>query len=267
VGALRALSAQHFRAARAPLAAVRAYRDEVQGFLGVLGSSDAAMGSTGARDSNGPGGIVLVSADLGLVGDYTARLVREAIALRDELEPGPLFCLGRRAESLLARSGITPDFVDSAPASVGGLARVLLPLVDELVALRRRSGLGSLWLVAARFEGAGEYTPVRIPILPIARPAGQPPLASSPYCDAHHLREVVVREYLYASIYETLIEALASEHGKRLVTTESARSWLEERMSATRRMAAAIQRETSTQEVLEVVVASRAARRGSGATP
>jgi F-type H+-transporting ATPase subunit gamma len=258
VGALRSLSAQHFRAARAPLADVRAYRDELQRFLAVVGASGAAS----VRE--GPTGIVLVAADLGLVGDYTARLVREALALRAESGPGPLVCLGRRAVSPLAKAGVQPVSVQPAPTSVAGLTGLLLPLVDTLLSLRKAGELGSLWLVAARFEGAGEYSPVRVPILPVAAPAGVPPLASSPYCHAEHLRTVVVREYLYVSLYETLLEALASEHGKRLVTAESARTWLEERMTATRRRAAAIRRETSTQELLEVIVAARAARREAG---
>lgn len=258
VGALRSLSAQHFRAARAPLAAVRAYRDEVQGFLAVLD------GSAVAPAANAPTGIVLVAADLGLVGDYTVRLVREALALREEAAPGPLVCLGRRAVSLLARAGVQPDALQPAPTSVAGLPGTLLPLVDTLLSLQSCGRLGALWLVAARFEGAGEYTPVRVPLLPVAAPPELPPLAGSPYCEGEHLRAVVVREYLYASLYETLLEALASEHGKRLVTAESARSWLVERMDATRRLAAAIRRETSTQEVLEVIVAARAARRDVG---
>jgi F-type H+-transporting ATPase subunit gamma len=258
VGALRSLSAQHFRAARAPLSAVRAYRDDVQRFLGVLEPSGAAS------PPEGPAGIVLVAADLGLVGDYTARLVGEALALRAESGPGPLVCLGHRAVSPLAKAGVQPAAVQPGPTSVAGLTSLLLPLVDTLLSLRRDGELGSLWLVAARFEGAGEYTPVRVPILPVAPPAGGPFLASSPYCGAEHLRTVVVREYLYASLYETLLEALASEHGKRLVTAESARSWLEERIGATRRLAATIRRETSTQEVLEVVVAARAVQREPG---
>jgi F-type H+-transporting ATPase subunit gamma len=258
VSALRSLSAQHFRAARAPLAAVRAYRDEVQRFLGVLDGSNAAS----VRE--GPTGIVVVAADLGLVGDYTARLVQEALALRAESGPGPLVCLGHRAVSPLAKAGVEAASVQPAPTSVAGLTGLLLPLVDTLLALRRAGELGSLWLVAARFEGAGEYTPVRVPVLPVAAPADLPPLASSPYCDAGHLRTVVVREHLYASLYETLLEALASEHGKRLVTAESARSWLGERIGATHRLAAALRRETSTQELLEVVVAARAARREAG---
>jgi len=258
VGALRSLSAQHFRTVRARLPAVRAYRDEVGGFLAVL----AAPGAAAVRP--GPTGIVLIAADLGLVGDYTTRLVREALALRAESEPGPLVCLGRRAVAPLVKAGVQPAAVQPAPTSVAGLTGVLLPLVDTLLALRADGQLEALWLVAARFEGAGDYSPARVPVLPVAAPAGLAPLAASPYCGAGQLRAVVVREYLYAALYETLLESLASEHGKRLVTAESARSWLEERMGATRRLASAIRRETSTQEVLELVVAGRAARRENG---
>lgn len=258
VTALRSLSAQHFLTARSRLAAVRAYRDEVRGFLGVLSARDPAPVSAGST------GIVLIAADLGLVGDYTTSLVREALALRAESEPGPLVCLGRRAVTPLARAGVQPAAVQPAPTSVAGLTGVLLPLVDTLLALQRNGELASLWLVAARFEGAGEYRPVRVPVLPVAAPTDVPPLAASPYCDAERLRTVVVREYLYASLYETLLESLASEHGKRLVTAESARSWLEERVDATHRLAAALRRETSTQEVLELVAAGRAARRDAG---
>lgn len=258
VGALRSLSAQHFRAARAPLAAVRTYRDEVERFLSVLHASDSAS------DREGPTGIILIAADLGLVGDYTTRLVRESLALRAESGPGPLMCLGRRAVPLLARAGVEPVSVQSAPASVVGLTSLLIPLVDTILSLRRTGELGALWLVAARFEGAGEYNPVRIPVLPVPVPADLPPMASSPYCDTATLRSVIIREYLYVSLYETLLEALASEHGKRLVTAESARSWLDERIGATRRLVTAIRREASTQELLEVIVAARAARREAG---
>jgi len=160
--------------------------------------------------------------------------------------------------------GVEPISIQNAPTSVAGLTGLLLPLVDTLLSLRNAAALGSLWLVAARFEGAGAYTLVRVPVLPVEPPTGLPRLAISPYCDTHHLRAVVVREYLYVALYETLLEALASEHGKRLVTAESARTWLEERVGVLRRRVAAIRRETSTQELLEVVVATRAARREAG---
>jgi F-type H+-transporting ATPase subunit gamma len=253
VSALRALSAQHFRNARALLPAARTYRDEVTALLGVLPPEDAAAA--------GPAGVVLVAADLGLVGDYASRLAREALALRAERGAGPLFCLGRRALAPLARAGVQPERLDPAPASVSGLAPLLLPLVDAILAAQRSGALASLWLVAARFEGAGHFRPVRARVLPVAPPAEAPRIAISPYVDPAHLRAVVVREVLYAILHETLLEALASEHGKRLVVAESARSWLDERIASTRRSAAALRRESSTQEVLEVAGAARAAGR------
>jgi len=258
IGALRSLSARHFRAARAPLASARLYRDEVGAFLSAL-EAGRPRGTTANRS-----GVVLVTADLGLVGDYSARLVREALDLRAERGPGPLLCVGRRAVSLLAKSGVVPTSVRPAPASVAGLSTLLLGLVDELLRLRHRDELDSLWLVAARFEGAGQFSPIRVAVLPIEPPAGRPVLPISPYCAARHVRAVVVREYLYAALYETLLESLASEHGKRLVVAESARSWLSERIASTRRLAAALRRETSTQEVLEVAAGARASRRRAG---
>jgi F0F1-type ATP synthase gamma subunit len=239
-------------APREPLGAARAYRDEVSQCLGVLDGR--------AQPAPGPAGIVLIAADLGLVGDYAARLVREALALREERGAGPLVCLRQRALAPLARGGVTPVSLQPSPTSVAGLAAVLLPLVDTLVSLAAKGGLGSLWLVTARFEGAGRYAPMRVPVLPVPAPAGGAALPPSPYGDAAHLRTVVLREYLYASLFLTLLEALASEHGKRLATAESARSWLAERMEATRRLGASLRRELSTQEVLEVAVAARAPR-------
>lgn len=260
VGALRALSAQHFRIARRLLPAARAYRDEIAAALGVLEPARPA----GRAGEGAPTGVVLVAADLGLVGDYTVRLVREALALRAERGAGPLFCLGSRAVGPLEREGVRPDRVHPAPTSVASLPSLLLPLVDEILALERRGELGPLWLVAARFEGAGHFRAERVAVLPVVGPATTPRLEVSPYSEPLHLRRVVVREYLYAALYETLLEALTSEHGKRLVTAESSRSWLDERIGATRRRVAAIRRETATQEVLEVVTAARAARRERG---
>jgi len=259
VGALRTLSARHFRAARAPLASARAYRDEIEGMLGALGP----LGESGGTPA--PTGIVLVTADLGLVGDYTSRLVSEARALRAERGPGPLLCIGRRALPLLAKARIEPTLTHPAPTSVAGLSGLLIELVDDVLRLRRKGELAGLWLVAARFQGAGQFEPVRVPVLPIARPAGTAPLALSPYCDATHLRAVIVREYLYAVLYETLLESLASEHGKRLVVAESARGWISERRTKTRLLLASLRRESSTQEVLELVAGARATRRPGSA--
>jgi F0F1-type ATP synthase gamma subunit len=260
VGALRALSAQQFRVARGLLSASRGYRDEITAALGVLhGPTADREGGERAR-----AGIIVIAADLGLVGDYSTRLAREALALRDEHGPGPLICLGQRAVGTLERAGLIPDRVDSAPTSIGSLPSRLLPLADEILSLHRTGQLASLWLVAARFEGVGHFRADRIPVLPVVVPPASDPITPSPYTELAHLRMVMVREYLYATLYGTWLEALASEHGKRLVMAESARSWLADRIAATRRRAGTIRREQSTQEILEIVTAARSLQGAKG---
>ncbi len=259
VSALRSLSAHHFRAARAALPAARAYRAEVEMTLGVLPGLLAPQ-----AHPDGPPAIVLVAADLGLCGDYSARLAREAAAARAALGPGPLWCLGQRAVRPLARAGLTPDRVWPGAAGTSALTRLLVPLVNELVGAVSAGRIGSLVLVAARFEGAGRFQPVRVALLPVEPPADAPSLRPSPYARPSHLATVLVREFLYVAVHETLLDALAAEHGKRLVVAESARGWLEERMQAMTQQFRAVRRETTTEEVLEVSAGARVLRRGSG---
>jgi F-type H+-transporting ATPase subunit gamma len=255
VDALRSLSAYHFRAARAALAAARAYRAGVEATLGVLDTLPPFdMGV------DGPPAIVLVAADLGLCGDYGVRMAEEAVAARAEIGPGPLWCVGRRVVRPLARAGVVPDRVWAGAAGTAALARVLIPLANEIVAAREAGRIGSLLLIAARFEGAGRFRPVRVPLLPVRPPADAPSLPPSPYARPAHLAAVVVREFLYVALHETFLDALAAEHGKRLMVAESARSWLEERMQATARQLGAVRRETTTQDVLEVAAGARVLR-------
>jgi F0F1-type ATP synthase gamma subunit len=256
VGALRSLSAYHFRAVRTALPASRTYRAEVEATLGVLPPSTAGVG--------GPPGIVLIAADLGLCGDYSARLAAEAAAARAALGPGLLWCVGRRAVRPLARAGLAPDRLWDGAAGMSALPRLLIPLANEIVAARDAGKVGPLIIVAARFEGAGRFRPVRVPLLPVRPPADAPSLRPSPYARPAHLAAVVVREFLYVALHETFLDALAAEHGKRLVVAEAARAWLDERIDATGRQLRAVRREATTQEVLEVATGARVLRRGTG---
>jgi F0F1-type ATP synthase gamma subunit len=70
-----------------------------------------------------------------------------------------------------------------------------------------------------------------------------------------------VREFLYTTLHELLLDSLASEHGMRLLATESARQWLDEASASIRRDLAASHREATTQEVLDIIAGSRPRRR------
>jgi len=267
ISALRALAASSFREARAELPAARAYAREVRGFLGVLEAPAApGEGSGSATTQRGPAGLLLLTSDLGLVGDYASRVAAEAIALTREIGPGPIVCVGRRSLGALARAGLSADAVHPAPTTGRAMAHQLLDLADSLASMHTTRGIGSLWIVSARFQGAGHFEAAREQILPPAPEPGAQRVPVSRYSSPSHLRAVVLREYVAAMLYRSWLEALASEHGKRLVVAEGAHHWLSERIEQSRRQASSLRREASTQEVFEIVSASRARSRTGGAS-
>jgi ATP synthase len=98
---------------------------------------------------------------------------------------------------------------------------------------------------------------------PSSPPPPTKPLRPTPYQSGEHLVSVAVREFLYTTLYEILLDSLASEHGMRLLAAESARQWLDETAETTHRQLASSRREATTQEVLDIVAGAKS-NRGQG---
>lgn len=250
VSAMRSLSAHHFRLSRKALPAARAYRDEIESAL-------AEVGVTQDVNFAAPAGLLLIASDLGLCGDYSTRLVQTAAQEHVQRGKGPLYCVGRRPRAALARLDIQPQRLYSAPTSVEGLPNLLLQLAQDMLDDFVQRIIGGLFVVSARFEGAGQFTPVVTRVLPIRPEQPVETLRPTNYQSDHHLAAVAVREFLYTILYELFLDSLASEHSMRLVAAESARQWLDETGDAVRRQLSASRRETATQELLDIVAGSR----------
>jgi F-type H+-transporting ATPase subunit gamma len=250
VTALKSLSAHHFRLCRQALPPARGYRGDMETIVNEVGVRQDA-------DFVAPPGLLLMVSDLGLCSDYNTRLVQFAAQEYHKEAHCELYCVGKRPRSALARSGITPRRTYQAPTSVDGLPNLLLRLAQDLLDDFVQHTVGSLFAVSARFEGAGRFSPVRTPLLPVhATPSGEP-LRLTPYQSYRRLAAVAVREYLYSTLYEILLDSLVAEHGMRLLAAESARQWLDETTEVVRRQLAAVRREATTQEVLDIVAGAR----------
>ncbi len=209
----------------------------------------------------GPNGVLLVTSDLGLCGDFNSRLTRFAVDYLNE-HPGALFyVVGKRGRLALAKRSIASERTYTAPASVDGLPLGVLEIAQDVVKEYSQQKISALTVVSARFEGAGRFTAVATQLLPIATKSDQP-IVATPYQSRAHLLEVAVREYLYITIYELLLDSLAAEHGMRLVAAESARKWIDDTRQSVQRQWSAVRRESSTQEVLDIVAGSRKVKRG-----
>ena len=255
VGAMRSLSAHHFRRARQALVAARQYRSEMNDVIAEIGIEQPLH--VGA-----PAGMLVIASDLGLCGDYNSRLSQLAVeeAGRESVET--IYSVGRRARTELAKRQLVPFRTYDAPASLDGLSLVLLGLAQDLLEDYLTMKIGSLQVVSASFEGVGHFKPLSVQVLPIRSVKGSQPLSRSPYVEANHLTATAVREYFYITLYEILLDALAAEHGMRLMAAESALEWLEDTSATTSRRLANARSEASTQELLDIVTGGRKRLRG-----
>lgn len=256
VGAMRSLAAHHFRRARESLAAARQYRDEVNTII-------AESGIHQTLHTDAPAALLVVASDLGLCGDYNSRLSRMAVAEARKHGVETIYSVGRRARGNLTKSSLTLCRAYNAPASLEGVARLLLGLAEDILEDYLARRIGSLRVVSAGFDGVGHFTPLSARVLPVEPVVGARLIVRSPYVDAEHLTMVAVREFLYITLHEILLDALAAEHGMRLMAVEAALEWLGDTTTATLRRLASARGEVATQELLDIV-SGRRQRLGAG---
>jgi F-type H+-transporting ATPase subunit gamma len=249
VGAMKSLSAHHFREARRAVTSARRYRDGVERIAGWASASLPA--------GHGSAGLLVIGAELGLCGGYNAQLVEAGMHQRKELGDGPTFCVGRRAAIMLGRRDVTADRTYPGPTGVQGITGLLVQLAQDILTTYAAEDLSSFDIVSSTFAGVGKTTPTTIRLLPVA-PRNEDDSRTARYARPDHFVRAVIREFLYITLYDLLLDGLASEHGARLAATEAAESWLDERSERLRRHLLGTRREAATQEVLEIVAGARA---------
>jgi len=252
VTAMKSLSAHHFRTVRQALDPARAYRDGV----------DQMLDRTGARlpAGGGPVGLLVIGGELGFCGAYNARIAEAATALRAEAGPGPSLFVGRRATLYARRRGLVVDRAYSSPASLEGMTEALMQVAEDILTDYIALDCKRFVVLNHRCQGVGVFDPLATTLLPIDH---EPPRDAAPprYVSRDHLARIAVRELLYITLVELLLEALASEHSARLVATQAAEQWLQRQTEVLRRRLSAARREASTQEVIEVATGARVRRR------
>ncbi len=247
---MRSLSAHHFRRARQSLLSARQYRDEMNTIVAEIGIHQPLHVGV-------PAGMLVVASDLGLCGDYNSRLSRVAIAEAKKHSVQTIYSVGRRSRGAMAKQSFTPFRTYDSPASLEGLSQLLLGLAQDVLEDYMSLKIGSLHVVSASFGGVGHFDPISIQVLPIEPVAATAPFRKSPYVDPDHLTAVAVREFLYITLYEILLDALAAEHGMRLMATESALDWLDSTVITTSRRLTSARSEAATQELLDIVAGGR----------
>jgi F-type H+-transporting ATPase subunit gamma len=215
-------------------------------------------------------GAVVFGADQGMCGAINETVVNQAgDTLRDfDGHIQRLVAVGERAAGRLEEEGNPPDAVLEAPGSVSGVGRVVQELLFHLETWESGGAVDHVFLFYNRSRGGASYEPRSVHLLPLDRGwlerlRRRPwegrclPMVSGPPGETF---SALVREYLFATLFRALADALAAENASRLAAMQGAEGKVAERLEDLRREYHRHRQQAITEELLDIAAGFEALR-------
>lgn len=260
VRTMKALSAASIAQYDGAARSMRQYMRTVEMGMRVILRSGHDIGA-GGQPARGPAMAILFGSDHGLCGGFNERIVGAATAEESELGERWLWlAVGSRASYALENAGRTVGDSIALPGTAAGLvdtAHQLLLAVDDW---RARRGVGRVLLFHNRRREATAEAHRR-QLWPLDRDwlaslAGQPWLSRTlpTYSmDADELAAALVREHLFANIFRSGAESLASEHATRLAAMQYALRNIDDHLTEMTGAFRSKRQEKITTELMDIV--------------
>ncbi|MDE2308161.1 MAG: F0F1 ATP synthase subunit gamma [Xanthomonadaceae bacterium] len=247
VRTMKAMAASSITQYEQSVRALDDYNRTVELGLGVClrGTAGAAAWRRAANRPAGTQGIgaVVFGSDQGLVGQFNDVVADYAIETLSTLPGKPLvWAVGERAHARLADAGLPPAGLFSVPNSVKAIAPLVGQILLESEQQQRQGKAAELHLFhnrpifRNRSGAAAAYAPVCQRLLPLDESWGRQ-LAELPWPgsnlpgvlgDGTATLRVLIREYLFVSLFRACAESLASENASRLAAMQRADRNIEE---------------------------------------
>ena len=239
---MKALAAVNIRQYEKAVESLSEYNRAVEmGFQIILKQKPPEVTMASPVTSEHWGGIVFGS-DQGMVGQFNEVVARHAV---DELEQGQvrkenltLLAAGARVAARLDEAGYLPEGYISLPSSVSAIAPVVQQLVLKVEAWRLTHAINKVTLFFNRPLSGASYRPHTLQLLPVDTEWFQT-LTQRPWAcraiplftmDWNRLFSLLVRQYLFVSLYRAFAESLASENASRLASMQVAERNIENRL-------------------------------------
>jgi len=170
-------------------------------------------------------GVIAVSTDKGLCGGLNANAMKEVLSIMKSSSVDVEFMnIGRRASQFMRRFGgkvlASVENINDAPAleEVLGVVQVAM---DKYMA----GELDEVYLVYSQFVNTMVQKPVSVRLLPCSDEHDQSDAAYWDYLyepDSHMVLDGLLRRYIEALVYHSVLENKACEHSARMVAMKSA---------------------------------------------
>lgn len=182
--------------------------------------------------------------------------------LNDGLEdpPSQMVAMGYRVASCLEHHGFKPDQVFEVPSSVSAINDRVEELILTLEGWYSGKQHERIIVFHNRPVSQSSFISVRHQVLPIDRdwlesieqkewPTNQLPAYSM---DSGQLLSMLLRQYIFVSLYKSFAESLASEQGSRLESMHKAEQKIEEHLSKLNRDYHQKRQSDITEEIIDI---------------
>ncbi|MCO5101348.1 MAG: F0F1 ATP synthase subunit gamma [Burkholderiaceae bacterium] len=224
---------------------------------------DSAIPAPPDMRADAPRGLIVLGSDHGMCGRFNDDAAEQAAASIDAARRDGaslrLGVVGARVAAHLEAHDAHPETRIPAPGSTAGITATVQRLLGVVDAWRD-AGIEHVALVHNRSVGAMRYEPVVRSTTPVDLrriadiggpwPSRRLPIHKMP---REALLAAIVRQYVFAALFEACAESLAAEHGARLAAMQAAGESLDERREELGTKYRRRRQEAITAELLDVV--------------
>ncbi|GAA2525164.1 F0F1 ATP synthase subunit gamma [Rarobacter incanus] len=262
------IAASRIGKARARANAARPYAIAItQAVSAVATHSDIQHPLASQRTDTKRVAVLLVTADRGMAGAYTANVLREGERLIESFaEQGrevDLYVTGRRGVGYFSYRGreIAGSWTGESDApSTQTADAIAAELLARFLAPAAAGGVAELHVVYTRFVNMVTQEPTILRLLPLEVVDGVAPVSADdvlPLYDfepsAHEVLDALLPRYIRARIYSILLQAAASELASRQRAMHTATDNAEDLIRTYTRLANQARQGEITQEITEIV--------------
>lgn len=225
-------------------------------------------------------GAVFFGSDQGMCGQLNDQVVsyglRALAKLAARRPDQSVAAVGVRAAGQLEAEGRSVEETVTVPASIGGIGAAVEQLLRKIEEWHSQRSIETVVLFYARPISGAWYRTRGIQLLPVDAqwinslrvkpwPSKVIPMFT---LDEQRLFHLLIREYLFVSLFRAFAESLASENASRLASMQIAEKNIEERLRTLMTSSRRLRQETITSELLDIIAsfeALRGKRPGRGA--
>jgi F-type H+-transporting ATPase subunit gamma len=207
-------------------------------------------------------GAIVFGSDQGLVGQFNEVMVEFVVETLGKL-PGKntVWAVGERIQSRLEETDLFPLAGFTLPNSISAITPLVGQILIEMEARREKDEITQVYVFHNQPRTGAIYTPVSQRLLPLDAvwrhdlAAIQWPTGNLPevFGANEKILRVLVREYLFVSLFSACAESLASENASRLAAMQRAEKNIDELLEDLNRTFHRLRQSGIDEELFDVI--------------